>query len=106
MRIHAHIEVESRDCDGKYEHMWVVVSEDGQDDLAFIQYITGLYANPYAIDSEQRVHSALLGDGDIRMVVTEPTEEGYRSTDITFCHDECDTTERGHRDHMAEAAGY
>lgn len=105
MDIHAHVETAARDCDGLYENMWVIPSKN-EDDLAFIHRVTGLYASPYAIGSSMTVKSVRLDDGDVRMSISEPTDEGYRATEVTFCHDECDLDESGYRDHTAESMGY
>jgi hypothetical protein len=104
--IHAHIEQASRDCDGLYTSDHIITLDDGQDECAFFAYVVGLYASPYAIDLDMTVKSVKLDDGDIRMTVSEPTEEGYRETEITFCHDDCETGKSSFRDHTAEAMGY
>lgn len=100
---HAHIEIESRDCDGMYSVGRVDKmtakerTETTFSDLAFKDRV---------ITSIISVH----GYGSLNVTPegvfwNESTEEGYRRVDVTWCNDTCATLS-WQRDHSAEAAGY
>ena len=102
--LHAHFDTASRDCDGLYTHDWIEPIREDEDDLDFHNRIVSLVVNTYSLmeNAELKVERVA---GDVRMTWTEPTEEGFRSTEATFCTDDCELVSH-FRDHTAEAAGY
>jgi hypothetical protein len=101
--LHAHVETESRDCDGRYtggrvEEMTLEERCDAFGDLRF----------------KDRVMAGVVtihGNGELKVTPFslewhEITDEGYRAADVRWCEDECSDTRTWQRDHSAEAAGY
>lgn len=100
--LHAHVESESRDCDGMYSQghvaaMTTLEMNEEFPDLVFKdRVITGIIS--------------VSGYGSLNVTPhgvfwDESTEEGYRRVDVTWCNDTC-TGSSWQRDHTAEAAGY
>ena len=110
--VHAHIEKCSQDWDGRYTSGYTMVQtfeEQGSDtgDVAFHERIMGSIVNTYSLMGEGKLTVSRLGDGDVRATWSEPTEEGFTETEVTFCTDDCDLGDSPwQRDHTAEAAGY
>lgn len=80
--LHAHVSVESHDCDGRYSRTFILESDPGETESDF--------------------------KASIRALCPEwmPTDEGFVAHEIEWCTDN-DTDTRGtFRDHSAEAAGY
>lgn len=101
-RFHAHVESESRDCDGRYSGRWTVGLDnnfDGREDI--INYL-----NEFYVYESGQVEAGNDADGRYGWESHEPTEEGYRSVWVTYCTDAHCTSESEARDHSAEAAGY
>lgn len=57
--------------------------------------------DPSGPDSDAEVH--LRSDG---FTYDEPTDEGYRHAEVTWCEDECDQNASSQRDVYAEMMGY
>lgn len=95
-RIHAHVERNSQDCDGRYSQTAVYVADDDQTDDAFRQWAFDLFSHGATVS----------GTGGHNFYTFCYTEEGYLSNDVVFCTED-DTDEPGtFRDYTAEAAGY
>ena len=100
--LHAHVETESRDCDGMYTSGYVAAmttlerNEEFSDLVFKDRVITGIIS----------VHAygtlTVTPDG---VTWGESTEEGYRRVEATWCSDTCPGSS-WQRDHTAEAAGY
>jgi len=117
MKIHAHFESRSSDCDGTYDRTWTVVPSDdereGEDEpnwfgeIEFHNRIVASVVNTYSILAAGTLQVDKV-EGGTRLVWTEATDEGGISTEVTLCEDEsCDTSGTGtFRDHTAERAGY
>lgn len=109
--LHAHFETAASDCDGLITRDYVVVPNDEErasefGDIEFHDRVVAMVVNTYSLDREARLEVHRLADGDVRMSWSEPTEEGYRATEVTFCNDHCDEAESSYRDHRAESMGY
>lgn len=110
--LHAHVSTTARDCDGTYDHAYVVTFNDDEtaesqkdvndfSGIHFMNRVMSLVASPYACQFGMTVK---VDDDGIE--VHENTEEGYRQASVRWCHEDCDTDARSQRDHAAEAAGY
>lgn len=102
-RIHAHVNSDSRDCDGTYlkSHTEVLTTEER----------CSRYGDLYFKDRVVTSIISLHGHGTLKVesegcVWDEPTEEGHRLIVVTWCDDEdCDRT-GSQRDLTAESMGY
>lgn len=99
--MHAHVETIQRDCDGRYDRNYVVNSEQGQDDQAFQSYVLGTF-----LPLDYRGESVQVTFTPTGFHYSEPTDEGYYMLSVEWCHHDCDTDARTHRDHTAESMGY
>jgi hypothetical protein len=113
MKIHAHFESRSSDCDGTYDRTYVVTPTEKEidspsGDIDFHERVVGMVVNTYSILLAGSLHVHKFEDGSVRLEWTEQTEEGGIATTVTLCEDEtCDTEEPStFRDHTAERAGY
>jgi hypothetical protein len=114
--LHAHVSTASRDCDGPQYNSWVTVPND--DEIAEFAAAQERGYNDFSdLHFKERVlgnHVSFHADGPHTVEITrdgfkmsEATDEGYRSADVTWCEDpDCDPDDRTHRDVFAEAAGY
>lgn len=106
MNLHAHIEKNSRDCDGSYTNQDVVVMEssellDDAGDILFMQRMMGTYASPFA------VMDAMVEITEYGFDYHERTDEGFLHIDVRWCRDEsCNKSSHSQLDLAAEAAGY
>ena len=97
--LHAHVEHNSRDCDGVIESSHVSRPNDDEEDHDFRDRMVGMTVSAHANQG-----TLTVTDGDLSW--HENTEEGYSATDVTFCHEpDCDAP-RTYRDHTAESMGY
>lgn len=113
MKIHAHFESRSSDCDGTYDRTYVLAPSDEErasefGDIEFHNRVVGSIVNTYSILLAGSLHVHKFEDGSVRLEWTEQTEEGGIATTVTLCEDEtCDVDdEPTFRDHTAERAGY
>lgn len=102
--LHAHVETESQDCDGRYtsgrvEEMTLQERCDQFGDLHFKERVL---ANVVSLHAEQGTLTVTEHGLEWR----EQTEEGYRATDVEWCEDDCSEERPWQRDHRAEAMGY
>lgn len=109
MNLHAHIDSAARDCDGLYTRDYVMTPNGAEHlgefgELEFRDRVMGSIVSMAGLGGVLTVTP--LDDGMARLEWNEPTDEGYRQVDATFCIDDCDTGENHFRDHAAEAAGY
>lgn len=110
-KLHAHIETAASDCDGLITRDYVMTMTDEErasefGDLEFHDRVVTSVVNTYSLDGEATLKVSRLNDGSVRISWTEPTEEGYRNSEATFCTDDCDDEESSYRDHRAESMGY
>lgn len=112
--LHAHVDRESTDCDGRYTDCYIVMFNDAEraeseraggvndfSDIHFMNRVFATEAGPYAVD-HATIEITRRG-----FEYHEDTEEGYREASVSWCTDPyCDPEFRTHRDHRAEAAGY
>lgn len=101
--MHAHVSTESRDCDGKYERQYTRKPRAGQTDDDFrADTLWALLPIDLGPESDPvRVMFTRFG-----FDFTEPTEEGYRAVDVTWCTDDDADQPARYRDHTAESMGY
>ena len=109
--LHAHIDRSATDCDGTCTSDYVMVFNDAEKasefgDIEFHDRVVASLVNTYSIMAEGSLRVIRLGDGDVRIIWSEATEEGGVHSEATFCNDDCDLGERSQRDHSAEAMGY
>lgn len=112
-KLHAHFSTTSTDCDGRIDRDYVLVMTDEErasefGDIEFHDRIVASVVNSYSLDGEARLTvTRLPGEHkEVRLVWEEPTEEGFRHTEVTICSDRCDEAETSYRDHRAESMGY
>lgn len=97
--MHAHVSIESQDCDGRYSRSYILAPNPDQDEWGYRAEMIG-NALAYA-DSGTTVQFTEWG-----FTVNAATDEGYAHTEVTWCTD-ADTDQRGtFRDHTAESMGY
>ena len=103
-RTHAHVETNSRDCDGDYRKGYVDVPSTLERTSPYggIEFKERVMANIVSLHAEGGVLT-VTPDG---LHWDQPTEEGYVHTTVTWCEqDDCDQKSY-QRDFRAEAAGY
>lgn len=112
--LHAHVSTASADCDGPMYRDWVEAPNDeeiaeheaaqGVNDFSDIHFMNRVFTGqcgPYAV----RQMRITLDDSGFEY--REDTEEGYRSGEVRWCHDEdCDPNAYSQRDVFAEQMGY
>lgn len=110
--IHAHVSIESSDCDGRYSRSYVIpaaayvtipTNGDESDEFrAEWDFKAGVIGNALAL-ADEGTGVEFTENG---FSVYSRTEEGFTSSDFVWCHDD-DENERGtYRDHTAESMGY
>lgn len=118
--LHAHIAHDTTDCDGRITTSYLMTMTDDDrarkvaaagvndfTDIEFTDRVVSTIVNAYSLEGEATLTVTRLGDGDVRLVWSEPTEEGHRFSEATLCTDPCDLGERStYRDHRAESMGY
>lgn len=109
-KLHAHFSTTSTDCDGRIDRDYVLVMDDDErasefGDIEFHDRVVALVVNTYSLDSEGTLRVTKHDDGT-RLEWSEPTEEGFRHTEVSFCSDDCDEAATNYRDHTAESMGY
>ena len=102
MDLHAHVEIESRDCDGMYSQGYVFEMTTLERDETFpdIAFKDRVVTSIISLHSHGTLNVRPSG-----VFWYESTEEGYRRADVTWCDDTCSGSS-WQRDHSAEAAGY
>ena len=103
MDLHAHVETDSADCDGRYtsgrvEEMTLEERCDQFWDLHFKERILGNTVSFHGTGTVEVSPSGLHW--------YEQTDEGYRRVDVEWCEQDCDDVRSWQRDHSAEKAGY
>lgn len=89
---HAHIDIQSQDCDGRISRSYVASYANAEEALDLHRPTSESYT--------------IVRSGDW-ICIREVTEEGHRSTELTFCEEHgCDEIKSTYRDHRAEEAGY
>ena len=104
--MHAHIASAASDCDGRVSSEYVITKNDGEDEIDFHTRIVSLVVNTYSFMSEATLKVTRFEDGDVRILWSEPTEEGFRETEATICTDDCDPDHHSYSDLYAEMSGY
>lgn len=104
---HAHIETNSRDCDGPHEHSTsIILRDEHHPDGRFDQGDLIRLFLPTHTEFEFLVNN----DRSITPFQCSwsiDTDEGFESTEITVCEDDrCDIGKTTQRDRFAEQAGY
>jgi hypothetical protein len=111
--LHAHIDTAAADCDGPLYRSWVATFNDEEraerdaaqgindfSDIHFMNRVLAGQCGPYA------VRQLTVKIDESGFTYHEDTEEGYRSGEVRWCTDDCDTEERSQRDVYAEMMGY
>lgn len=111
--LHAHVESESADCDGRYSRTYVMERHSfTQSEDEFIGHVLDMTVSTDAEDGTLKVTQSDVrrpGLGRYCYPVFEwsqSTEEGFSHVKVTFCLDDDADTPATQRDHSAEAAGY
>ena len=97
--IHAHVSVNSRDCDGMYDRSHVSMPDEGQDRVSFKFEIWDLYSSPENPDAQRVVT-------EHGFECWEQTDEGYSNVTVRWCEDDDADVPNTFRDHTAESMGY
>lgn len=111
--LHAHVSSTSADCDGRYDRDYITWLND--DEMAEHQKAQGVN-DFHDLHFKERVLGGIVSfspDHDAAEVrihrngfrYNEPTDEGYRYVEVTWCEDDCEDPDT-YRDHTAEAMGY
>lgn len=113
--LHAHVSTFARDCDGGHGNEYTMGFSDEEkkeredangvndfSDIHFMQRVMMNVASPYAVEYGMTVKVDSEG-----IEVSEQTDEGYRSAEVRWCHDDCEQEAQGPvYDEYAEAMGY
>lgn len=110
--LHAHVETYIRDCDGSYYSEYVMplsaeevdahVKADGVNDFHDIYFKERILSSVVALHTHAKIEITPEG-----FTYGQPTEEGFRNTEVVWCEDEsCDPRASEYRDFAAEAMGY
>jgi hypothetical protein len=104
--LHAHLDGQSQDCDGRYTRGEVYeqtleerCDPNGWGDLEFKQRVLVSVTSVYA----EEATVSITPDG---FEYHERTDEGYRAAQVRWCEDTCSDTRSWQRDHRAEEMGY
>lgn len=112
--LHAHVSTSAPDCDGPTGHDYIIglneeevahhEQQDGVNDFHDLMFkdrvLTGVISTIPEYDAEVHIRR----DG---FTYNEPTEEGYRAAEVSWCEDEgCDPNAESRYDAYAEAMGY
>lgn len=101
---HAHIESESRDCDGKYT--------SGRVDVPTLAERCDVFGELVFKDRILTSVVTIHGSGTLSVTPDglewhEDTDEGYRREDVRWCEEQdCPDMKPWQRDHTAESMGY
>lgn len=107
MKLHAHLDWESRDCDGRYSGTSATVINPDESEYDFeIRMLGSRISWPSSYEGPVEISLHVLESGKHQIVSRQDTEEGYSNAAITFCEDECDVGKTGFRDYTAESMGY
>jgi hypothetical protein len=98
MSIHAHLTIESADCDGRYSRTATVRPVGDESEWDFHAITIG---NVMAFSDNGTAE--ITPDGFTFMT---STDEGFIHTDVTWCEDDDVNTPSTFRDHSAESVGY
>jgi hypothetical protein len=95
---HVHVSMQSRDCDGLYDHTYVASGKLEDINITWLDLTEcGDGRFTHTVDDDY-VHTIYLH---------APTDEGFRSIEYVECNDpDCADQKSTYRDHTAEAAGY
>lgn len=121
--LHAHVSTASRDCDGPMYRDYVTEMNSDEIAMQVRAYFEGVvrgYDSPVNDFSEYAFKERVLGNHVsfsplVKVEVTvreegfhmsEETDEGYRSADVRWCEDDCDSDAYSQRDVFAEMMGY
>jgi hypothetical protein len=109
MTLHAHIDWQGRDCDGRHEAGHVSAPNEGETEHDFMVKHLWFTVNMHPDEGCEGTLNVRKNDaGQVEYHWSEPTEEGFSARQVVFCEKEdCDLDEQPtQRDHTAEAAGY
>jgi hypothetical protein len=96
--LHAHVYVESADCDGRYSRSYVMVS-DAEDEWNVKRDIVG-----HILFGGHNGYVATFTDDGF--TYGGPTDEGFEHTEIEWCTDDDADVKNTFRDFTAESMGY
>lgn len=100
--LHAHVETDARDYDGRYTQGYVLekTTLERADDLGDYSFKTRVLAGVVSTHG-----SGTLSVTPEGLSWYEDTDEGYHRAEVRWCEDECEDR-TWQRDHSAEAMGY
>lgn len=112
--LHAHVSTSSRDCDGGHGQDYITTLNDeeraehvranGINDFHDLHFKNRVLGNHVSFSPLAKVEVEVTEHG---FTMSEATEEGYRSAEVTWCEDtDCDSDAGGQYDQFAEAMGY
>lgn len=114
--LHAHVATASRDCDGPMYRDYVEAANDleiaehnegearGYNNFADLTFKARILAGQVSFSPDVSVKVEVTVHG---FTTSEPTEEGYRSSEVRWCEDaDCDPNAASQRDVYAEQMGY
>jgi hypothetical protein len=111
LNIHAHVESESADCDGRYSRTYTYTPEVWiSEESDFIAWVLTMTVDTSAEGGRLEITQDTLGHDGQELPMFEwsqPTEEGFIAKAVRFCTEPgCADAPATQRDHSAEAAGY
>lgn len=108
--LHAHISTATSDCDGPMYRDYVVFlndeekaeheRQDGVNDFHELNFKSRILGDMVSFHAESAVKVSESG-----FTVSEPTEEGHRYVEVSWCEHECEES-YSQRDIYAEMMGY
>lgn len=109
--LHAHVESESADCDGRYSRTYVMERDTfTQSEDEFIGHVQDMIISSDAQDGTLKITQNQLTTHGRQYYPefewSQSTEEGFTYSKVRFCLDDDADTPATQRDHSAEAAGY
>lgn len=107
--LHAHVSTSSVDCDGPMYREYVETFNDAEraesgkayNDFSDLHFKERILGNVVSFHGHGSVTFRPEG-----FTFSEPTDEGYRSAEVRWCEDDCDTDAAWQRDVFAEQMGY
>ncbi len=111
--LHAHVSTFSRDCDGGHGDEYITrlnadelaehARANGVNDFHDLNFKERVLGNIVSFHPEQDAEVHITREG---FRYSEPTDEGFRSAEVTWCEEECEAPRNTVYDEYARAAGY
>lgn len=112
--LHAHVWTESADCDGRYSSTYIARMDESElaesrkeeNDFSEIHFTERVLGNIVSLTTLRDGQKGSLEVTEHGFAWGRPTDEGFESATVQWCHDETCSDSHTYRDHSAERAGY